>query len=218
MEIQVIEPFNMEPAQLDKFLAIGWYRMQQTIFTTDVLHFNNKAYFPIWLRIRLHDIPGKKYLALKKKNKRFTTEIKKAVITPQHEALYARYKEAITFDCAANLHSLLYGKSARDIYNTHMINMYDENKLTGVGFFDLGGNSAAGITSVYDPDYKKYSPGIFMIYEKMIWCNEQNYTWFYPGYFVPGYPLFDYKLDIGGDALEYFNLYTKEWFKPSLDV
>ena len=35
-----MELFNIEPAKLDELLALGWFRMQQTIFTTDILYFN----------------------------------------------------------------------------------------------------------------------------------------------------------------------------------
>ncbi len=212
MDLQAIELFNIQPAQLDRFLSIGWFRIQQTIFTTDVLYFNDEAYFPVWLRVRLRDFePDKKYRALQNKNDGFTTEIKKATITAEHEELYACYKKSITFDCAPDLHWLLYGSSTRNVYNTWMINMYDGEKLAGVGFFDLGLKSAAGISSVYDPAYKKFSAGRYMIYEKMLYCKEKKIKYFYPGYFVPGYPMFDYKLEIGKDALEYFNSVSKTW-------
>ncbi len=212
MDLQSIELFDIQPAQLDHFLSIGWFRIQQTIFTTDVLYFNDEAYNPVWLRVRLQDfVPDIKYLALQKKNSGFTMEIKKAIITPEHEALYACYKESIAFDSAPNLHWLLYGSSTRDIYNTYMINLHDDDKLAGVGFFDLGDESSAGISSVYDPAYKKYSPGRYIIYEKMLYCKKKNFKYFYPGYFVPGYPMFDYKLELGKDALEYFNFYSKKW-------
>ncbi len=213
MDLQAIELFDMQPAQLDSFLSIGWFRIQQTIFTTDVLCFNEEAYTPVWLRVRLRDfVPDKKYKILQKKNSGFKMEIKKAIVTPEHEALYASYKESIAFDCAPNLHWLLYGDGTRDVYNTYMINMFDGDKLAGAGFFDLGNNSAAGICSVYNPAYKKYSPGRYLIYEKMLYCKDKNFKYFYPGYFVPGYPMFDYKLEIGKDALEYFNSYSKKWF------
>ena len=212
MDLQSIELVNIKPEELDSLLAIGWFRIQQTIFTTDLLYFNDDAYSAVWLRIRLKDFqPGKKYNELRKKNSRFKTEIRKAIITTEDEALYARYKGEVLFECASSLQWLLYGNSTRDVYNTYMINMYDGNKIVGIGFFDLGNNSAACISSVYDPAYKKFSPGKYMIYEKMFYCKNANLKYFYPGYFVPGYPLFDYKLEIGKGAIEYFNIHTKKW-------
>ena len=222
LEVQVIELFKIKPKELDAFLALGWFRMQQTIFTTDILHFYGQVYNAVWLRVNLNDFyPDKKYRALRNKNSRFKTEITNAVITPAHENLYNSYTENILFETAPSLHGLLYGNSTADVYNTFMINVYDENKLIGCGFFDLGEKSAAGISSIYDPAYKKYSLGKFMIYEKMLYCKDKNFQYFYPGYFVPGYPLFDYKLEIGSAALEYFDTNNKQWlplFKNSGDL
>lgn len=208
----VIELSGLEPIQLDAFLSQGWFRMQQTIFTTDCLYFDDQVYDAVWLRVRLHDfVPDKKYKILSAKDSRFRTEFKSAVITPAHEALYDCYKESISFEGASSLHSLLYGKNNFNVYDTQMINVYDGDILIGTGCFDLGKKSAAGICSIYDPAYKKFSLGKYMIYEKVQYCKRENFTYFYPGYFVPGYPAFDYKLEIGKPAIEYFDPVQKKW-------
>lgn len=213
MNPNVIELFSLEPAQLDGFLSLGWFRIQQTIFTTNFLYFGDQVYDAVWLRQRLHDfISDNKCNILSKRNGRFRIEFKSAVITPAHEALYDSYKESISFEGASSLHSLLYGKSDFNVFNTQMINVYDGDALIGTGLFDLGKNSAAGICSVYDPAYKKFSLGKYMIYEKLQYCKRKNFTYFYPGYFVPGYPAFDYKLEIGKPALDYFDPLQKKWY------
>ncbi|MEP7252864.1 MAG: GNAT family N-acetyltransferase, partial [Ginsengibacter sp.] len=102
---------------------------------------------------------------------------------------------------------------ASDAYNTYMINMYDKGKLIAAGFFDIGQKSTAGICSIYDPAYRKYSLGKYMIYEKMFYSKREGFDYFYPGYVVPGYSMFDYKLDIGSTALEYLNRSNGEWIK-----
>lgn len=187
--------------------------MQQTIFTTNFLYFDDQVYDAIWLRVRLAEfVPDKKYKILSKRNSRFRTEIKSLIITSAHEALYNSYKEGISFEGASSLHSLLYGQSEFNVYNTQMINMYDGDLLIGTGFFDLGRNSAAGIICIYDPAYKKFSLGKYMIYEKLQYCKTENFVYFYPGYFVPGYPTFDYKLEIGKPAIEYFDPVQKKWY------
>jgi arginine-tRNA-protein transferase len=109
------------------------------------------------------------------------------------------------------LHALLFGKSNHNIYNTQEINIYDGNKLIAAGFFDLGKTSAAGISSFYDPAYKKYSLGKYLIYLKIEYCKEIGLHYFYPGYFVPGYPLFDYKLEIGRSVLQYLEFTSSQW-------
>ena len=212
VNLQSIELTKIEPQELDDLLSLGWFRMQQTIFTTDKLHFNGTTFSTIWLRNRLVNFePGKKYMLLSNKNRQFDIQIKKATITAQHEALYTSYKEHISFEAAPSLYWLLYGHSTNDVYNTYVINIYDGSKLIGAGFFDIGNTSAAGICSIYDPSYKKYSLGKYMIYEKMFYCKRQNFEYFYPGYFVPGYAIFDYKLEIGKPSIEYLDQSKNKW-------
>ena len=194
-------------------LAAGWYRIQQTLFTTDVLNFDETMYEAIWLRVSLHDFePDKTYRTLARKSKQFRLEIDKLHLTPEHENLFARYKNHIPFEAASSLHSLLYGDETKNVFNTHLLNMYDGERLIATGAFDLGHESAAGIFSVYDPAYKHFSLGKYLIYEKMQFCKNKGFTWFYPGYYVPGYARFDYKKEIGKGAIEYFDPEQRKWF------
>ena len=203
---------QLNPPQLDVALSMGWFRIQQTLFTTDVLYFDDIMYPAIWLRVRLDDlIPDKTYKVLSRKNKRFRTEFTRAHLTPEHEALFARYKKHVPFEAASSLRSLLYGDKTENVFNTHLINMYDEDRLIATGSFDMGDRSAAGIFSVYDPEYKRYSPGKYLIYEKIHFCKKEGFTWFYPGYYVPGYPMFDYKKEVGKPALEYYDRAGNVW-------
>jgi arginyl-tRNA--protein-N-Asp/Glu arginylyltransferase len=213
MNILQTELSKIEPEELDDYLARGWFRMQQSIFTTHQIIFDEVLYPAIWLRLNLNAFsPDKKYYTLNKSNSKFGFEIKKACITQQHEALFQLYRASIPFNTSHSLHWLLLGDKAANVYNTYMINVYDGIKLVGTGFFDLGKKSAAGICSVYHPEYKKYSLGKYMIYKKALLCKENGFHYFYPGYFVPGYARFDYKLEIGKPALEYFDIYRESWF------
>lgn len=212
MFAQVQCPEILPAEQLDHYLEQGWFRMGQTIFTTNFLNFKSHLYSAIWLRIPLRDFSldtTQKKLA--KRNKRFRVEIQQAFITPEKEALFSAYRQSIHFEASASLRALLFGKSANNIYNTQEINVYNGNKLIAIGFFDLGKKSAAGISSFYDPAYKKYSLGKYLIYLKLEYCKNMAFEYFYPGYFVPGYPLFDYKLDIGKSVLQYLEFTSSRW-------
>jgi len=214
MFAQVNCPEILQPEELDQYLTRGWFRMGQTIFTTNFLNFKSNFYSAIWLRIPLREFPqDKKQQDLFRKNKAFRVEIRRASITPEKEALFSRYKKNLSFEASASLHTLLFGRVSRDIYNTHEISIYDNRQLIATGFFDIGSVSAAGITSFYDPLYKKYSLGKYLIHLKIEYSKKNELQYFYPGYFVPGYPLFDYKLDIGRPVLQYFEFTSSQW-KP----
>ena len=216
MFAQVHSHETLDPQALDQYLEHGWFRMGQTIFTTNFLNFKNQYYSAIWLRIPLGGFAIERtFQKLAKRNAKFNVEFQEASITPAKEALYLSYKKNISFEPSASLHSLLFGKASHNIYNTQEINLFDGKKLIATGFFDVGKMSAAGITSFYDPDYKKHSLGKYLIYLKIEYCKKQGLQYFYPGYFVPGYPLFDYKLEIGKPLLQYLNLPSKEWQEMS---
>ena len=215
MFAQIEYPKNLLPEELDKYLASGWFRMRQTIFTTNFLHFNQQFYSAIWLRVTLEQpIEDIKYQRLKKLNKSFRFEIKKAVnggIGSKHEVLYQHYRQSIAFEVSPSLRELLYGTEGFNRFNTYEVDVYDGGLLIAAGFFDLGKNSAAGITCIYHPDYKKYSLGKYLMYLKMDFCRQEKLQYFYPGYMVPGYAPFDYKLDIGKASLQFLQLSSRQW-------
>ena len=209
---QVESPQSLAPAALDQYLGKGWFRMGQTLFTTNFLCFAGQFYSAVWLRIDLSEFKGDKtYNRLTRLNARFRTVIGKAQLTDDKENLFSIYREHVPFQASASIRHLLYGKSSENIFDTQEILIYDGGRLIAVGYFDLGDTAAAGISSFYHPDYKKHSLGKYLIYRKIAYCHEMGLRYFYPGYFVPGYNYFDYKLLIGREALYYFMLQTGEW-------
>lgn len=206
-------PEVLSPQELDRFLEAGWFRMGQHIFTTNFLNFGNKFYSAFWLRLPLKDYTGDStFEKLKKRNASFVVIIQPATITPEKEELFLRYKDSVSFQTSSSLRELLFSKGDRSAYNTYEVLVNDGEKLIGVGYFDLGHTSAAGISSFYDPAYKKYSLGKYMIYRKIEFCKALHLTHFYPGYVVPGYSAFDYKLTIGSKQLQYLDLITNTWY------
>lgn len=205
-------PVAITATELDQYLEMGWFRMGQTIFTCNFLNFNRIFYTAIWLRVELNDYSeDNTFKKLQKVNQKFETVIRPATITQEKEDLYTKYKTGITFDTSISLSALLLEKKEHNIYNTYEVCVYDNEKLIATGYFDLGEKSAAGIVSFYDPEYKKHSLGKYLIYNKIAYCKAQNFTHFYPGYFAPNYPLFDYKLGIGKQTMQFLNLKNNQW-------
>lgn len=213
MFAQSHSPKQLTPQALDAYLTLGWFRMGQTIFTTNFVHFKNEMYSTIWLRVLLNEyLPDRAQIKLCKQNSIFRTTIQPAVINSDKEELYLRYQQSLSFQPSESLQQLLFGKiTTPSIYDTYEVTVHDGDQLIACGFFDVGETSAAGITSVYDPAYKKYSLGKYLIYLKMLYCQNRKLRYFYPGYFVPGYSFFDYKLTIGRAVLQFLQLNTQQW-------
>ena len=215
MFAQISYPIELGPEELDNYLANGWFRMRQAIFTTNFLQFHDLFYSAIWLRVPMAEFKeDNKFKTLQKVNKAFRIEIKKSEskkFSEAHEQLFQEYRQSISFDVSTSLGELLLGNDSPSIFNTHEVNIYDGYNLIAAGFFDLGKTAAAGITCIYHPAYKKHSLGKYLIYLKIDFCLTQKLQYFYPGYVVPGYPPFEYKLTIGKSTLQYLQMASQQW-------
>ncbi len=214
MLVHAESPDSLTLKELDTYLAHGWFRMGQTIFTTQFLCFQNQLYNAVWLRVDLDEWANdSKQTAIYKRNAQFKIEIGKATYSAQHEKLFSDYKQGVEFEGSSSLHQLLFGESINNIYNTYEVNLFDGESLIACGLFDVGNESAEGISCFYNHAYKKYSLGKYLIYLKMEYCKNLGLHYFYPGYFVPGYKAFDYKVDIAKSALQYWNLKSSSWHR-----
>jgi arginine-tRNA-protein transferase len=204
-------PEIMLPEELDAYLAKGWYRMGQAIFTTHFLCFGEEFYSAVWVRLSLEGYTYRKSLRkiINKAKKRFTTHFQKAVIDSEREALYQKYRYHFKGVLAPNLTDSLLDGEENNLFNTYELSVYDGDQLVALSYFDLGKDSAASIMGIYDPDYHSYSLGLFTMLMEMEYCQEQHMKYYYPGYVVPGYERFDYKLRIGD--VSYYDLASRKW-------
>ncbi len=218
MFVELHYPDTLTTHELDAYLANGWFRMGHSIFNTNFLRFHDKFYSAIWLRIDLRMLEkSKTQQKIEKLNSKFRVEIQIAQPTEAHEILFKKYSSSIKFDPSPSVQHLLFGQNEQRanlrIYDTVEVNVYDQTTLIATGYLDLGDKSAAGISCFYDPDYRKYSLGKYLMYLKMDFCLKNNFHFFYPGYFSPGYPLFDYKLDLAKTSLQYLDVVSDTWIE-----
>lgn len=204
-------PEMLLPEELDNYLSRGWYRMGQSIFTTHFLCFGEEFFSAIWIRLALRDFHFKKSLRklLRKNNRRFHTEFARSRLTMEKEKLYQRYKDNFSGVLAPTLKESLLDGEDTNIFDTYEVNVYDGDKLIAVSFFDVGRDSAASILGIYDPDYEKHSLGMYTMVAEIAFCMQNGMSYYYPGYVVPGYDRFDYKLRIGD--VDYYDLATDSW-------
>lgn len=209
---------KLEGANLDDYLARGWFRIGQLIFTTDYVPFAEGFYRVFWLRFRLNRYQfKKKQQKLFSANQQFRVLIEPFAINEEREELYGIYYSQLSFTASPTLQSNLldFGIGERlekNVYDSRVIEIRDRDKLIAVGVFDRGKNSIAGILNYYDPAYKKYSLGKYLMLLKLKYAMDNNYDFYYPGYIAPDYHKFDYKLFPGAEAAELFDPLTEQWF------
>jgi len=214
--VNQVYPDSLTGEELDNYLLHGWYRMGQRLFTVDYIYIERWIRV-FWLRYRLKDFTfSKKQKELFSKNERFNWEVLPLNITEEHEALYEIYFKSIDFEASATASDFLFGsylfeEQQANIFDTWMIEIRDAGKLIAVGVFDMGRNSMAGILNFYNPEYKRFSLGRYLILKKMEWAMHSDLEWYYPGYIGYKFPKFDYKLFPGKESAEFLDPFLSLW-------
>lgn len=207
-------PKNLSKKELDDYLARGWYRLGAQIFTCQYLFFEEKLFSPVWMRLPLKGYAFRKRMRkiFNRNRRKFTVVIQPQNLTEEKEKLYQKYRQSFHSPIAVTLISNLQEAAKSTVYDTQEICIYHEEKLVACSFFDIGENSLTSILGIYDPDYQQDSLGFYSMLLEIEWGMKNGYAYYYPGYIVPQYPKFDYKLRIGKpEDLEFYDLRTGTW-------
>lgn len=209
----------MKGNKLDFVLSIGYFRMQQELFTCRYVNFDDTLYPVHWLRITLAKVKyGPKQSRLLRINESFSVMIKPFVLSDEVKTLYALYKSAIQFDAPDSVESCLLGTATDTVFDTRMIEVRHGDALIAVGIFDNGAYSIAGIMNFYDPAYHRQSLGKYLMLLKIQYAQQQQKEYYYPGYLVGNYPKFDYKLFPCEAATEVFDDSFCQWLPFSWET
>ena len=204
---------------LDFYLAQGYYRMQQDLFTCQFVPFAGRLHTAHWLRLNIPLVQwGPEQRRLLRRNARFAATIRPFRLSAEHEELYARYHAAITFDAAPTVEDVLLGGAAHNVFNTQVIELRDEGRLVAAGILDFGARTVAGILNFYDPAYHRHSLGKYLLLLKTDYARQRQLDYYYPGYLVHGYPKFDYKLFACAAATEVFDSLRQTWLPFSREA
>lgn len=208
-------PSEVKGDNLDAYLAKGWFRMRDSIFTVShLVDYENVSLHQVsWLRFQLDQIVEKKsQKKIRKKNSEF--QVRYATnyqATEIHNSLFERYVESIDFHTYPSITEALCGVDDINIFDTCSIEIFDGDKLIAVGIFDVGNIAAQSIMHFYDPEYSLYSLGKYLVLLTIDYLKNKNFIFYYPGYVVAGRPKFDYKLFIGEAIAYYFDSEISDW-------
>lgn len=209
-----MSPDSIAGNELDQLLALGWYRMHQYLFTCSHIGIE-EPHRVHWLRydiseIRIHS----SHQRIRKRNKNFRFTIENfTALREDHRQLHQRYRSSIDFDGALSIEDCLFGEEiiTGNIFNTKCISVYDHDTLIAGGYFDVGDKASASILHFFDPQYRKYSLGKYLILITIDYLKLQGYEYYYPGYVVEDVAKMDYKLFLGKCEAQYFDPLTVRW-------
>jgi arginine-tRNA-protein transferase len=196
---------------LDMYLANGWFRMGAMMHITRTVQTGETVLSVEWLR---YDVPkvelSRSNRKLIRKNSEFSVTIGPYRVTKPLLELYFKYYVSIPFEIYPFLDDAVNENGSR-IFESYVIQIYDGDKLIAAGHIDKGKDCVAAIKNFYDPEYKKYSPGKYLMLLTYLYCLKKGMRWFYPGYIIPGYPKFDYKLFMDKNATEVHSIEDNSW-------
>lgn len=183
---------------LDNYLENGWFRMQSTIYrNSHILDVENTSIYKVWrLKYIVSEIKTHaSHKKIWKRNRNFNVVFSdKCGITKEDNELYSKYRESVDFESYKNIEEAISDDGRMDVFDTHCVRIYHENKLIAMGLFDKGKVSIASILNFYDPSYSKYILGKYIILLIVGKIKEWGLFCYFPGYIVAGKPKFDYKL------------------------
>lgn len=211
-------PEYISPDELDEYLAKGWYRMGQAMFTTQFLFADHKFLSALWLRLHLggYRFPKRIQKIFDRNRRQFQVEVQPGILTEEKEAVYQRYRAKFKGQIAPTLYYSLFDGQEHNVFQTYEVVLRQKGNLVAFSYFDIGRTSLTSIIGIYDPAFASFSLGLQTMLEEIHFGIEQGFQYFYPGYVVPGNDRFDYKLRIG--EVDYFDLRKGLWLPfKSLD-
>ncbi|MBL7851986.1 MAG: GNAT family N-acetyltransferase [Cyclobacteriaceae bacterium] len=208
-------PAFLSGADLDRYLASGWFRMHQEVFTTTHLFSGEEVYRVHWLRFPIAEIPDRAtHRRLRRKNAGFRVAIEDFKgIRPLHEKLYSVYRASIDFEGADSVNHALFGEEEgqSNLFDTKSISVFLGDRLIAAGYLDVGHRAGASILHFYDPEFSRYSLGKYLILLSLDILREKGVEFYYPGYVVAGRGKMNYKLFLGKEVASWFDVRSRTW-------
>lgn len=204
-------PEALSRAELDAYLARGWFRIGGVLITTEFLTWEGEVCSVVWTRLPLRDYAFKRSLQklMAVNARRFSTKVGAAVVDDTREALYARYCAAVGGQRSPTLERFLGDPERRQVFDTREIGVFSGDTLVAFSWFDLGETSVQSLLGVYDPDHAEHSLGFYTILLEIAYALELGLAYHYTGYVLADRAGMDYKRRVGN--LEYLDPTTLRW-------
>ena len=197
---RVVRPETLSGAELDQYLADGWYRIGQTMMTCSAILINGALRSTVWTRVPTMEFEFRKSLRrLRSKNRRrFRVEFRDAGIDDEREEVYQRYIASVDGHRAPDLYAFRFGDRPEvELFETKEVAFFEGDELVGFSWFDVGDDSVQSLLGAFDPRVSKHSVGFHSMLEEIAFARETGRSFFYSGYVLPGDASMDYKLRTG---------------------
>ena len=198
-------PASIKGEVLDNYLSRGWFRIGSIVYTTSYTSLDDDIeHLVCWLRYKVKAVQlCRKNNKLISENSNFTTHCHPLENNHEPEQLFKNNRTGVKFKINPSLSSIL-SDPGHETFDSYIMEVRNNGCLIAAGIFDVGHRSMEDIINFYDPAYKRYSLGKYLMLKKYQYCLENGYDYYYPGYFIPGQQILSYKLFLDEAATEVY--------------
>ncbi len=193
---------RISPIQLDYLLAEGWRHFGTYFFRYNVGYYEYERRMVLPLRIRLAEFElSKSQKRVMNRNRDFETVVRPAVLDQTKHKLFERHAVRFAQHRPDSLMTFLDAHPSHTPVETLEFCVYDDAKLVAVSFLDLGSDTTSSVYAMFDPEYAKYSLGIYTLLLEIDYSRETDRKYLYQGYAYEGESFYDYKKRLAGSEV-----------------
>jgi leucyl-tRNA---protein transferase len=195
---------NVPPAEMDNLWAEGWRHFGIFFFQYRQSTHGQAEFNVLPLRIDLERfVLSRSQKRVLKNNQNAKIVIGAASIDAAKEALFDKHRRRFRENIPSSLHDFLSPVPEAVPCVNLEICVYDDKRLTGVTFLDIGETATSAVYAIFDPAQAKRSLGILMMLHSIRFSRQRGYRYYYPGYAYREPFTYDYKKRFAG--LEYLD-------------
>ena len=199
------------PAEMDELWAEGWRHFGTQFFRYASSWHGEQQVRVLPLRIDLHNfLPSRSQRRVLKRNADVRVEFGPAMIDAERETMFAKHRSRFKENVPDSLSDFLSSAPSQVPCEAKECQLFVDNRLFGIGYFDVGEQAVSAVYSIFDPAESRRSPGIKLILEEIHWATEHDFRYFYLGYCYDRQSFYDYKKRFGGS--EYLDWQTMRYF------
>ena len=207
-EIRSLHP--MPGSELDRLLENGWRFLGNEAVRHNVATWNSEICGTVPVRIRLSDFTlASSQMKLLRKNTGLRVQTGPIVIDREKTALFEKHKARIRERTPDSLFSFLNVYPEVVPGEGREFSVFLDDELIACSFIHLGDKAVSATYCIFNPDYGRFSPGIYTMLLEILYSIERGSVFYYPGYVYSVPSQFDYKLNFHGS--EQMNWNTGVW-------
>jgi arginine-tRNA-protein transferase len=203
---------GLSPTDIDEMLGNGWFRNDMMVCSMSIKPWQGGWCSSLMLRIPLRGFTWKKRLrkVLRRNRELFSVQIQPFVTSAAKEKLWQKFKTKVHgWGFVPPLAKHLFKEKTATDFQTWEVNVFYRGSLVAFSVFDRGATSLASLEAAYDPDFSRYSLGMYTMLMEIEFASTEGMAFYYPGFIPKGESMFEYKLRPGN--VQFFRLREQQW-------